>query len=116
MEISIIMNDEKKKKIKSILKKEIKKTKESIASYEEMTQPISPENSIGRVSRMDAINNKSVQESALRSARKKLGQLQAQLTKVGNDRFGLCSRCGKLIQEMRIIKLPESSYCVHCAR
>lgn len=110
------MDEEQRKKIKSVLKKEIQKTKESILSYEEMTKPISPENSIGRVSRMDAINNKSVQESALRSARKKLSQLQAQISKIKDERFGLCSRCGKPIQELRIIKLPESSHCVRCAQ
>ena len=34
----------------------------------ELTKPIPPENAIGRVSRMDAINNRSVNEAALRTA------------------------------------------------
>ena len=34
--------------------------------------PIAPENAIGRVSRMDAINNKSVNEAALKKAEIKL--------------------------------------------
>ena len=33
---------------------------ERIEEYRELTKPIPPENAIGRVSRMDAINNKSV--------------------------------------------------------
>jgi len=37
-----------------------------------MTQPIAPENAIGRLGRMDAINNKSVMEAALREAEAKL--------------------------------------------
>ncbi|MEM9024436.1 MAG: hypothetical protein AAGB22_11875, partial [Bacteroidota bacterium] len=32
--------------------------KEEIRTLEELTQPIAPENAIGRVSRMDAINNR----------------------------------------------------------
>ena len=37
--------------------------------YKEITKPIAPENAIGRISRMDAINNKSVTEAALRQAK-----------------------------------------------
>ena len=33
---------------------------ERIEEYRELTKPIPPENAIGRVSRMDAINNRSV--------------------------------------------------------
>jgi len=111
-----MLSEDERKEIKKILKAEITKTERSIASYEDMTQPIAPENSIGRVSRMDAINNKSVQESALRNARKKLTQLQAQLQKINDERFGLCAQCQKPIQTMRLIKLPESKHCIRCAR
>ena len=40
-------------------------TKKDIKGLKEATKPISPENSIGRVSRMDAINNKSVKMKQL---------------------------------------------------
>ena len=39
------------------IKEEIVVTEEKVKKYRELTQPISPENAIGRVSRMDAINN-----------------------------------------------------------
>jgi len=48
---------------------EIKKTKEKIVDYTDMAKPISPDDAIGRLSRMDAINNKSVAESALHKAK-----------------------------------------------
>lgn len=80
-----------------------------------MTQPISPENAIGRVSRMDAINNKRVADAALRSARKRLVKLQLALTKIEDENFGNCSNCKHLIQAKRLMFMPESSHCVHCA-
>ena len=43
---------------------------ERIVEYRELTKPIPPENAIGRVSRMDAINNRSINEAALRTAEK----------------------------------------------
>ena len=45
------------------IEEEIKKVESQIIDYRELTKPISPENAIGRVSRMDAINNKSKNEA-----------------------------------------------------
>jgi len=90
-------------------------TKEKIRHLELMTQPISPENSIGRISRMDAINNKGVAESALRSARKKLSNLEVALHKIDDPSFGNCTRCGKEIQAGRLMFMPQSSRCITCA-
>ena len=42
----------------------------------EATKPISPENNIGRISRMDAINNKSVAEAAMGATKRKLYTLR----------------------------------------
>jgi DnaK suppressor protein len=89
---------------------------EEIKKMEEATQPISPEKSIGRISRMDAINNKSVMESTLRSNRRKLVKLKTALMKLDEVGFGLCQRCGNPIQEKRIMLLPESDTCVRCSR
>ena len=69
------MNKEQKKQIEEKLNNEVEETKTKITKYKELSQPIAPENSIGRVSRMDAINNKSVVEAALREAEEKLLKL-----------------------------------------
>lgn len=69
------MNKEQKKQIEEKLNNEVEDTKTKITKYKELSQPIAPENSIGRVSRMDAINNKSVVEAALREAEEKLLKL-----------------------------------------
>ena len=52
------MKEEDIKHVKERLTSKISRTKVKIERMEEMTQPIGPENAIGRVSRMDAINNK----------------------------------------------------------
>ena len=56
----------KKKAIEEKLLHEINSTQKKIEEYTELCKPIAPEDSIGRISRMDAINNKSVVEAALR--------------------------------------------------
>ena len=109
------MTDQEKIDIKARLLEEIEKTTKSIADYREITKPISPENAIGRISRMDAINNKSVAEAALRQSEGKLKNLQFVLDYIDNKDFGLCVKCHKPIPIGRILLIPQSRYCVNCA-
>lgn len=102
--------------IRKRLEDGIAKTKAQIGRYEEMAGPVAPDNAIGRVSRMDAINNKSVIDAALRKAREKLKGLQNHLNKLGTRDFQICPKCQKQIPIERILLAPESSFCVTCAR
>ncbi len=106
----------KQEEIRQNIEAEIAKTRTKIAGYREMSGPVGPDNAIGRVSRMDAIVNKSVVEAALRQAEQKLAELEAMLGKVDDKDFGLCSKCGKPIPIKRLMLVPQSSLCVTCAR
>ena len=110
------MDDKTINEIKEKIIEEINKTEKSIIEYKEITKPIAPENAIGRISRMDAINNKSVAEAALRTAEEKLGKLKFMLTRVGEDDFGVCAKCKKPIPIGRILLMPQSRHCVNCAK
>ena len=90
-------------------------TEESIAQYEIAAAPVAPDDAIGRVSRMDAINNKAVVEAALRTARQKLRRLKAMEANLDDPKLGLCKRCGRPIPLGRIIAMPESPFCVRCS-
>jgi len=110
------MNAIEKEKIKEKLTEEIVETKQKVSKYKELTQPIAPENSIGRVSRMDAINNKSVNEAALREALIKLGKLEKIFSQLNSSDFGICINCKKSIPYERLIIRPESQLCINCAK
>ena len=101
--------------IKKKIEAEILKTENKVAEYKELTRPIEPENAIGRISRMDAINNKSVIEAALRKANDKLAKLKLALSKVDDEDFGLCIRCHKPIPLGRILIMPQARSCVACS-
>lgn len=94
---------------------EIAKTKGLISEYKEMAGPVAPDDAIGRITRMDAINNKSVTEASLRQAEEKLRNLERVLSRLGTSDFGKCIKCGKAIPEARIRYRPESLSCVNCA-
>ncbi len=104
------------KDIKQKILDEISKTEKLIEKYKEMTKPIAPDVAIGRISRMDAINNKSVTEAALRQAEEKLRNLHRVFSQLGTKDFGYCLKCKKPIPLGRILIRPESLYCVNCAK
>lgn len=104
------------RQIEAALEKEEKRTSVQIEELEEITGPIAPENAIGRVSRMDAINNRSVNQATLRKARKKLQQLKNNKERLAKGSIEECTICGQAIQAKRLIYMPESHWCIPCAR
>jgi DnaK suppressor protein len=109
------MHEKNMDEIKEKILAEIEKTEKSVKEYREITKPIAPENAIGRVSRMDAINNKSIAEAALRKAEEKLSKLKYVLRQIDEDDFGICAKCKKPIPLGRILLMPQSRHCVNCA-
>lgn len=109
------MTDLERLEIKESIEKALLETSKNIEQLKELTKPISPENAIGRVSRMDAINNKSVNESALRTALKKLKLLLEAQGKIYHEDFGLCILCKNPIPHKRVLLIPHANRCVYCA-
>lgn len=109
------MTDTQKSDLKKQINILIDKMQEDIISLEKMTEPVKPENSLGRISRMDAINNKSVMEVSLRNKRDKLTKLRVALSNIDDEHFGQCKMCKNPIQAKRLIYMPESNRCVRCA-
>lgn len=97
------------------IESEIIKTRKLVEEYRELTKPVEPENAIGRISRMDAIQNKSVTEAALRKNKEKLEKLEYALSKVDEEDFGICSNCKKPIPVGRLLIMPQSRTCVACS-
>ena len=105
-----------KEEVRQLIESQIAKTEQKVLDYEEMSSPITPDDAIGRISRMDAINNKSVTEAALRQAKDKLSKLRHAMNRLDEDNFGNCKKCGHPIPIMRVVLMPQSPYCVRCAR
>ncbi|MGX9247007.1 TraR/DksA family transcriptional regulator [Sphingobacterium multivorum] len=111
-----MLSNKEKQTIKERIVDQIKKVESDIRELEELIKPVAPENAIGRVSRMDAINNKSVNEAALRQSIQRLLKLKYALQIIDTSMFGTCTRCGALIPYGRLKSMPESTKCQKCAR
>jgi DnaK suppressor protein len=101
--------------IKLRIEEEILTTTKKVDEYRDLTKPISPENAIGRVSRMDAINNKSINDVALKNAELKLNNLKVALSKIEDADFGICRKCKATIPLGRLLILPHTVSCVNCS-
>lgn len=110
------MTSEQKQQLLTKLEKEKINLEAKIVELRELTRPIAPDCSIGRVSRMDAINNKSINEAALRKAEEKIKTIRFALEDIHKPDFGKCRQCGEEIQFGRLMVMPGSSLCVRCAR
>lgn len=107
---------EQKEYIRSKISNKIKIVEQDVHYLKEATKPIAPENSIGRISRMDAINNKSVAEESLRKSLDKQAKLINALNNIDKADFGVCQKCKKDIDFKRIAFMPEILRCMQCAR
>ena len=64
---------------------------------------------------MDAINNKSVVEAALRNLENKIENLLLVKNDIKRKDFGKCIKCKSNIHVKRIMFQPSSRTCVSCA-
>lgn len=101
--------------VKKAIEDKIVELKELIENLKEATKPMGLDNSVGRLSRMDYINNKTIDEASLRKAENSLIALERWLSIYGTEKFGKCTRCGEDINVNRLLLMPESSRCIRCA-
>jgi len=109
------MTAEEKYELRVTITNKIISIKEHIIDLQELTKPIAPDCAIGRVSRMDAINNKAINDNALAKKKRQLDGLENALENINEPDFGKCISCGADIPMGRILLVPESRICVNCA-
>lgn len=110
------MNNKQKQEFKQYAREEMERLKAEIPRLKERLQPVEPDVAIGRLSRMDNIQNQSVVKSQLNKAQARLVKLGEALVRVDEDEeFGLCIDCGDPIPMARLKAMPETELCVECA-
>ena len=80
-----IMENGQKKRLKEKIKVQLEAIQDDIAAFGLLTKPISPDNAIGRLTRMEAINSKSINEAALKKARDTQSKLERALARIDLD-------------------------------
>ena len=89
-------------------------TEELLKLSEEAAKPVDLGLPIGRISRMDAIQDQSLIKATRENIILKSKQIDASLLDFGNGRYGLCRMCDKPIGFKRLEAVPESPFCLTC--
>jgi DnaK suppressor protein len=76
---------------------------------------ISPDNAIGRLTRMEAIQAQSISNAGKSRLGKRLLMIKSALEAIDNGSYGTCVTCGDSIPAGRLEIRPESRLCVKCA-
>ena len=86
-----------------------------IEQLRDSTQPISPDKGLGRLTRLEAMQDKGVNEAALERLRDESARLHNALVNIMSPGFGNCQNCGQEISIERLQALPASTLCMECA-
>lgn len=86
----------------------------ALVSSKEGVQVVSLDQPIGRVSRIDAIQQQKMAAAARHKQEIRLGQVKVALAALDADEYGDCRSCDEPIGFKRLSARPESPFCLRC--
>lgn len=72
------------------------------------------QNKVGRLSRMDALQQQAMQQASQAAIRKRLSGVAKAMQALADGDYGYCEDCGEEIPEQRLQAKPEALLCVPC--
>jgi DnaK suppressor protein len=80
----------------------------------EQVQPIDLDKPIGRLSRMDEMQQQSMAQANRRATEQRLVQIEAALLRMSRAEYGVCVACEEEIGPGRLKARPEAPFCLNC--
>lgn len=72
--------------------------------------------SVGRLSRMDALQGQAMAQASERQRRATIQRIDAALHRLDQGEYGCCVECGEDIAAKRLEVDPAAAFCITCAR
>lgn len=88
--------------------------RELLALSRDGARPVDLDEPIGRLTRMDAIQQQHMTAAGRRDVELRLRQIEQALALVERGEYGACRSCEEPIGVRRLEARPESPYCVEC--
>tara|TARA_A100001391_G_scaffold183439_1_gene150671 strand:+ start:842 stop:1174 length:333 start_codon:yes stop_codon:yes gene_type:complete len=73
------------------------------------------QDSVGRLSRMDAMQQQAMAQATERRRRVERARIEAALARIDEGEWGWCGVCGEEIAEQRLAHNPSVATCLGCA-
>lgn len=104
-----------------VFKKRLEQLRNKVQRDSELTEnerkPVTLDQSmVGRLSRMDALQNQAMALEAERRRGVELQRIDAAMSRIAGGEFGFCAVCGDDIEPKRLDHDPTVPICIACAR
>ena len=101
--------------ISAILAKRENQLLEQLADVSERASTVVlDQQSVGRVSRVDALQQQAMAVANQAQATNELNAITLAQRELADDEFGYCKQCDEYIAEARLLANPSAQYCVAC--
>lgn len=100
--------------IQQTLKIRLEKLQEDLLGIKSTAQPVDLNEPIGRLSRMDAIQQQQMMLNAKKQIEISIEQVKGAFERLAADTYGECIRCGEEIHPNRLKAKPEAILCAEC--
>ncbi len=110
------MTNEQKNIIKATIEDQLSSIEEQLPLLQEKAKPITPDCSLGRLTRMEAMGEQEVNQKILDETLLRQTRLRNALSRIDSEMFGICIECEEEIGFERMKIRPESVRCVECAQ
>ncbi|MCV3270443.1 TraR/DksA family transcriptional regulator [Roseobacter sinensis] len=71
---------------------------------------------VGRLSRMDALQNQAMAQAQARRRQAERQRIRAALQRLEDGEYGYCTDCGEEIAPARLVSDPATPRCLDCTR
>jgi DnaK suppressor protein len=88
----------------------------ALAENADSTDVVDLDQPIGRLSRMDAMQQQKMARANKARAEVRLDRIRVALTDMREDAYGECKRCEEFISFKRLEAGPETPFCLACQR
>lgn len=86
-----------------------------LADEDDSTRPVAlDQQMVGRVSRIDAIQQQQMAQAGRGALEQRLRQVRAARRRLAEDDYGFCEACDRPIGYARLKVRPEAALCVSC--
>ena len=103
-------------KYKALLEELKAQIESDIKSAQETTKPVELDQTmVGRLSRMDAMQQQQMALASERRRQEKLQKIEAAFKRIEDGDYGYCIKCDEEIAEKRLDFDPTTLTCINCA-
>jgi DnaK suppressor protein len=92
-----------------------KEIQADLAASKDASAVVKLDTAIGRLSRMDAMQNQQMALELRRRQEQQLQRIANALKRIDQNRYGVCGKCKQPIADARLEISPDAVMCVKCA-